>query len=65
VNALPALTTITTAAVRRQFEPAESAASPGQEARPRTSSARLRLALAAALDRAARAVAPTGYRPAH
>ena len=59
--ALPALTTIANAAVRRQFLPDVPAP---VSTRP-TVPARTRLALAAALERAARAVAPAGYRPAH
>jgi hypothetical protein len=59
MNALPALTTIANAAVRRQFLPAREP----EPVHPRPS--RARLALAAALERAAHAVAPAGYRPAH
>jgi hypothetical protein len=64
MNALPALTSIANAAVRRQFE---SAGSPSREPEPaRSTLSHIRLAVAAALERAARAVAPAGYhRPAH
>jgi hypothetical protein len=59
MHALPALTLIATNAVRRQFAPAP-------EPRPqRSSTSRSRLALAALLDRAARAVAPAEHIPVH
>jgi hypothetical protein len=61
VNALPALSLIATDAIRAQF-----AASP--EPAPRSdhrAPSRVRLALAAFLERAAHAVAPAGHSPAH
>ena len=59
MNILPALSAIAAEAVRRQFAP--------QPAEPRRSRPvpHLRLALAALLERAARAVAPAGHLPAH
>jgi hypothetical protein len=59
VNALPALSAIATAAVRRQFD-----ATPEPEP-VRAAPSSWRIGLAALLDRAARAVAPVGPRPAH
>jgi hypothetical protein len=61
MNALPALTTIATAAIRRQFATAE----PPVPDRPPAVPSRIRVAVAALLERAAHAVAPAGYRPAH
>jgi hypothetical protein len=61
MNALPALTTIATAAIRRQFATTE----PRVPDRSLAAPSRIRLAVAALLERAARAVAPAGYRPAH
>ena len=63
MNALPALTTIATDAIRRQFATDEPRVPDRPPATPAPS--RIRLAVAAALERAARAVAPAGYRPAH
>jgi hypothetical protein len=63
MNALPALTTIATDAIRRQFATTEPPVPDRPAAAPAPS--RIRLALAALLERAARAVAPAGYRPAH
>jgi hypothetical protein len=63
MNALPALSMIATDAIRRQFaaeEPRVPDRRPAASAPPRA-----RLALAALLERAAHAVAPAGYRPAH
>ena len=60
MNALPALTTVATDAIRRQF-----AATPGAGAAPALPRPSWRLALAAALERAAHAVAPAGAPPAH
>jgi len=59
VNALPALSAVATAAIRRQFD-----ATPDPEP-VRAGPSSWRIALAALLDRAARAVAPVGRRPAH
>jgi hypothetical protein len=59
VNALPALSAIATAAVRRQF-----AATPEPEQTP-VPTPSWRIGLAVLLDRAARALAPVGPRPAH
>jgi len=59
--ALPALTTIANDAVRRQFATTTVPVPPETEPTP----SRARLALAAMLERAARAVAPARYRPAH
>ena len=61
MNTLPALTTLANAAVRRQFLPTPPTSLPVRSTGP----SRTRLALAAALERAAHAVAPAGYRPAH
>ena len=62
--ALPALTTIANDAVRRQFATTTVPVPPETEPTPSRTS-RARLALAAMLERAARAVAPARYRPAH
>ena len=59
MNALPALSAIATAAVRRQF-----AATPEPVPTP-SATPSWRIGLAALLDRAARAVAPSGHVPAH
>ncbi len=59
MNILPALSAIATDAVRRQFAPRPAEL---QRSRPVP---RLRHALAVLLERAARAVAPTGHLPAH
>ena len=61
MNALPALSMIATDAIRAQL----TAPEPEPERAPRPRPARIRLALATTLERAARAVAPAGYRPAH
>jgi len=63
MNALPALTTIATDAIRSQFATTE----PRVPDRPAVLPApfRIRLAAATLLERAARVVAPAGYRPAH
>ena len=63
MNALPILSMIATDAIRSQF----TAAEPRVPDRPPVPSApaRIRLAVAALLERAAHAVAPAGYRPAH
>ena len=63
MNALPALTTIATDAIRRQFATTEPRVPDRPTAAPAPS--RIRLAVAALLERAAHAVAPAGYRPAH
>ena len=60
MNALPALTTIATDAVRRQF-----AETPEPERPPRPAVPSWRVALAGVLERAAQAVAPPTHRPAH
>jgi hypothetical protein len=60
MNALPALTTIATDAVRRQF-----AETPEPERPLRTAVPSWRIALAGALERAAHALAPATHRPAH
>ena len=64
MNALPALTTIATDAIRRQFATTEP-----RGARPAARPHRRRPASGSRspllLERAARAVAPAGYRPAH
>jgi hypothetical protein len=59
VNALPALSAIATAAVRRQF-----AATP-EPAQTHAATSSWRVGLAAVLERAARAVAPSQHLPAH
>jgi hypothetical protein len=62
MTALPALTTIVVDAMRSQFAVNEP---PVPDRQPRAAApARARLALAGLLERAARAVAPAGYRPA-
>ena len=63
MNALPALTTIANDAIRSQFATTEPRLPDRPAAVPAPS--RIRLAVAALLERAARAVAPAGYRPAH
>jgi hypothetical protein len=63
MNVLPAIAMIATDAIRRQFAPAEPRVPDRHPAAPVPS--RIRLALAALLERAAHAVAPAGYRPAH
>jgi len=60
MDALPVLTTVATDAIRRQFT-----ATPEPARRPRAALPSWRLALAAGLERAAHAVAPTVHRPAH
>jgi len=62
--ALPALTTIANDAVRQQFATTTAPVPPEAEPTP-SRTARTRLALAAMLERAAHAVAPARYRPAH
>jgi hypothetical protein len=59
MNVLPALSLIVTDAIRAQFS------TTGTREPDRAPSFQTRVALAAALEWAARAVAPTGYRPAH
>ena len=60
MNTLPIAAVLATDAVRRQFAVTEP---PVPEPEPVVS--RARLALALALQRAAHAVAPARYRPAH
>jgi hypothetical protein len=62
MNALPALTTIVVDAMRSQFATNEPPVPDRQPRLPVPS--RARVALAALLERAAHAVAPTGYHPA-
>jgi len=62
MNALPALTTIATDAIRAQFAEVET---PEHDRRPSRSVSRSRVALAGLLERAARAVAPAGRVAAH
>ena len=69
MNALPALTTIATDAIRRQFATTEPRV-PDRPVAAAPAPSRIRLALAARsrpprAPRAAHAVAPAGYRPAH
>jgi hypothetical protein len=64
MDALPALTTIANDAVRRQFATTTAPVSP-EPTPTRSSTFRARLALAALLERAAQAIAPARYRPAH
>ena len=60
--ALPILTTIANDAIRASFEaPRPRPASALRNPRP----PQFRLVLVALLERATRAVAPAGYRPAH
>ena len=63
MNALPALTTIATDAIRSQFGASPVPAQEPERLRPAPS--RWRIALAGALERAADAVVPATYRPAH
>ena len=63
MNALPILTAIAAGAIRSQFAMAEPRV-PDRPPAPQTGM-RFRLAFAALLERAAHAVAPAGYRPAH
>jgi hypothetical protein len=62
MHALPALSLIATDAIRRQF--ATTGVPEPERAQVRIAS-RSRIALAALLERAARAVAPAGGVPAH
>jgi hypothetical protein len=59
MNALPALSAIVIEAVHRQFRPRPAVSQRSRRV------PHLRLALAVLLERAARAVAPTGQLPAH
>lgn len=63
MTALPALSMIATDAIRRTLAATEPPVPDRRPVAPAPS--RARLALAALLERTARAVAPTGYRPAH
>lgn len=65
MNALPALTTIATDAIRQQFTAAPAPARPQELQRRLPSPSRWRVALAGALERAAAALAPAPHRPAH
>ncbi len=65
MNNLPLATFLATELVERQLgNRPHAASSPSDLSRARTAG-RTRIALADALDRAARAVAPAGYRPVH
>jgi hypothetical protein len=65
MNVLPALTTIATDAIRRQFATAPARAQESERGRLLPAPSRWRVALAGALERAASALAPATHRPAH
>ena len=63
MTALPIMATIATDAIRSQFAASEPRVPDRLPVLP--TGTRLRFAFAALLERAAHAVAPAGYRPAH
>ncbi|MDT7580119.1 MAG: hypothetical protein QOK35_1383, partial [Pseudonocardiales bacterium] len=65
MNALPALTTIATDAIRQQFAPEPARAQEPERGCPLPAPSRWRVALAGVLERAASALAPAAHRPAH
>ena len=63
MDTLPVAAFLVRQSVERQFRPAQSGG-PHRPARPRRPVRHTRVAVATALDRAARAVAPAGYHTA-